>query len=51
MEWDLTTERVLTMEYCDGVHIDDCWMQKDPARVDGKLVAEAAFGAMLTEPK
>ena len=23
VEWDLTTERVLTMEYCDGVHIDD----------------------------
>ena len=23
IEWDLTTERVLTMEYCDGVHIDD----------------------------
>ena len=23
VEWDLTTNRVLTMEYCDGVHIDD----------------------------
>ena len=23
IEWDLTTDRVLTMEYCDGVHIDD----------------------------
>ena len=23
VEWDLTTDRVLTMEYCDGVHIDD----------------------------
>jgi len=23
IEWDLTTERVLTMEYCEGVHIDD----------------------------
>eukprot|EP01062_Namystynia_karyoxenos_P008528 TRINITY_DN129_c0_g2_i1.p1 TRINITY_DN129_c0_g2~~TRINITY_DN129_c0_g2_i1.p1 ORF type:complete len:398 (+),score=109.08 TRINITY_DN129_c0_g2_i1:87-1196(+) len=26
----------------NAIHIDDCWEQKDPARVDGKLVADPA---------
>lgn len=48
--WDLTTERVLTMEYCEGGQVNDkAYMEKhgisveDVSRKLGKLYSEMIF--------
>jgi len=59
VEWDLTTDRVLTMEYCPGRHISDTkWIQErgingaDVSQKLGKLYSEMIFthGYMHCDP-